>query len=122
MWTISIEYQFEAAHFLTKVPDGHKCKRLHGHNYVVVVECQSDTLDHRDFVIDYFDLRPIKQFLDENWDHRCLNDVVPVETTVENLTAYLWRKFKPQFECLSAIEIRETPTTRCRFEGKEGDI
>ena len=27
------EFTFEAAHHLPNVPDGHKCKRLHGHSW-----------------------------------------------------------------------------------------
>ena len=29
------EYSFEAAHYLPRVPAGHKCSRMHGHSYVV---------------------------------------------------------------------------------------
>ncbi|MFW2389327.1 MAG: 6-pyruvoyl trahydropterin synthase family protein, partial [Polyangiales bacterium] len=31
------EFRFEAAHLLPNVPEGHKCKRLHGHSYRVRV-------------------------------------------------------------------------------------
>ncbi|WP_449406783.1 6-pyruvoyl trahydropterin synthase family protein [Mucilaginibacter humi] len=27
------QFTFDAAHFLPKVPDGHKCRALHGHTY-----------------------------------------------------------------------------------------
>src|ERR1700749_243950 len=30
-------YRFEAAHFLPKVPAGHKCARMHGHSYSIEV-------------------------------------------------------------------------------------
>lgn len=59
MHIIGIEYQFEAGHYLTGLPDTHKCTRPHGHNYVVIVEFRSETLDEVGFVIDYFDARPI---------------------------------------------------------------
>jgi hypothetical protein len=29
------EFRFEAAHLLPHVPDGHKCRRLHGHSFKV---------------------------------------------------------------------------------------
>ncbi|MFN6103662.1 MAG: 6-pyruvoyl trahydropterin synthase family protein, partial [Planctomycetaceae bacterium] len=31
------EFTFEAAHRLPHVPDGHKCSRLHGHSFRVIV-------------------------------------------------------------------------------------
>ena len=30
-------YRFEAAHYLPKVPAGHKCARMHGHSYAITV-------------------------------------------------------------------------------------
>lgn len=116
MHIIGIEYQFEAGHWLEGLPSDHKCTRPHGHNYVVIVEMSSETLDSVGFVIDYFDIRPIKDFIDTTWDHRMLNDVVNFNTTVENLACYLYERFKPTFPMLSAITIRETPTTFARYE------
>lgn len=115
MYRIGIAYQFESAHFLTDVPEGHKCSRMHGHNYVVEIEMASETLNRSGFVIDYFDIRPIKTFIDENWDHQVLNDVVDFNPTVENLAKFLFKKFKPHFPLLSAVTFRETPSTYCRY-------
>jgi len=39
-------FNFDAAHYLPHVPDGHKCKRLHGHSYWVRITCKGD-LDER---------------------------------------------------------------------------
>ena len=117
MYKIGIEYEFEAAHFLYGVPDTHKCSRMHGHNYVVIVELASETVDDYGFVLDYFDIKPIKTFIDEEWDHRVLNDVVSCNTTVENLAELLFTMFKPDFPQLSAITIKETPSTFARYEG-----
>ena len=35
--TIVREIRFEAAHFLPRTPEGHKCRNLHGHSYAVEV-------------------------------------------------------------------------------------
>jgi 6-pyruvoyltetrahydropterin/6-carboxytetrahydropterin synthase len=115
MYRIGIEYQFEAAHYLTGVSADHKCARLHGHNYVVVVELASETLNECGFVRDYFDIKPIKTFIDCQWDHRLLNEFVDCDTTVENLAKLLYDKFKPEFPDLSSITIKETPTTYCTY-------
>lgn len=62
-----------------------------------------------------FDI-PIKEYIDAEWDHRMLNDVVPFNTTVERLAEFLFKRFKPQFPLLSAITLKETPTTFARYE------
>ena len=30
-------FQIEAAHYLPNVPEGHKCRRLHGHSFCIEV-------------------------------------------------------------------------------------
>lgn len=116
MYKIGISYEFEAGHYLTGLPDTHKCTRQHGHNYVLIVELASEKLDDVGFVTDYFDIRPIKEYIDREWDHRMLNDIVDFNTTVENLACFLYKKFKPEFPMLSAITIKETPSTYARYE------
>jgi 6-pyruvoyltetrahydropterin/6-carboxytetrahydropterin synthase len=116
MFTIGLTFAFEAGHFLTGLPDTHKCTRQHGHNYLVEVEAKSDKLNAVGFVTDYFDLLPIKEWVDKNWDHRNLNDVVKFNPTVENLCHELFDIWKTKIPELSAITIRETPTTFARYE------
>jgi len=35
---------------------------------------------------------------------------------VENMSKYIFDKFKPQFPLLFAVEMSETPKTNCRYE------
>lgn len=70
---ISKTFAFAAAHRLTGLPEGHKCARVHGHNYVVEVRLASASLDRRTgFVLDYGDLAPFGAWLDAELDHRWL--------------------------------------------------
>src|SRR5262249_763895 len=48
-------YRFESAHRLPHVPDGHKCKNMHGHNYRIEVVI-SGKLDERGFVADFSEI------------------------------------------------------------------
>ena len=116
MFTIGISFNFEAGHFLTGLPDSHKCSRQHGHNYIVEIEAKSSTLNDVGFVIDYFDLLPIKLWVNDNWDHQNLNDVVMFNPTVELLAKELFEIWQPQIPMISAVTIRETPTTFARYE------
>lgn len=75
---VTRRYTFEAAHFLPKVPDGHKCKRPHGHNYEIDVSIYG-SVDEVGFVIDFWDLDKIVEPLVAMVDHRMLNDIAGLE-------------------------------------------
>jgi hypothetical protein len=70
MYTITKQFHFSASHVIEGLPEGHPCARLHGHNYIVELVLQAPTLDRIGFVVDYGDLRPFKQLLDTELDHR----------------------------------------------------
>ena len=42
MFRIRKEFHFSASHQLTHLPDDHQCARLHGHNYIVVIELAAE--------------------------------------------------------------------------------
>jgi 6-pyruvoyltetrahydropterin/6-carboxytetrahydropterin synthase len=48
-------YKFESAHHLPLLPEGHKCKNMHGHNYRIEVVVRG-TLDPRGFVMDFAEI------------------------------------------------------------------
>src|SRR6266404_5957498 len=45
-------YAFQAAHRLPNVPTGHKCGRMHGHGFEVIIHAKQD-LGKRDMGVDY---------------------------------------------------------------------
>ena len=121
MYTMSKEFSFSASHILEHLPEDHPCSRLHGHNYVVIVEFSSTHLDKVGFVIDYQAMQPIKRYIDCNLDHRHLNDVFSFNPTAELMAAHLFDIFKDLFQTplryrLFAVTVKETPKTTARFE------
>ena len=70
MYRISKEFHFSASHQLIGLPEDHQCARLHGHNYIVVVELTAETLNSHGFIRDYQDLTALKHYIDQNLDHR----------------------------------------------------
>jgi 7-carboxy-7-deazaguanine synthase len=70
MFTISKKFEFSASHQLVGLPDDHPCSRLHGHNYTIEVELQSDGVDETGFVVDYRELDVVKRWIDDILDHR----------------------------------------------------
>ncbi len=115
MYTISKQFSFSASHQLTQLPETHQCHRLHGHNYVVELELQAETLDEFGFVVDYTELRPFKQMLDEHLDHRHLNEVLDVPPTAENLAKWLFDRARKAWPQTVAVRVKETPTTCAEY-------
>jgi 6-pyruvoyltetrahydropterin/6-carboxytetrahydropterin synthase len=61
---------FAAAHFLT-LP-GHRCERLHGHNYRAGVTVQGDLDPQNWYVVDFIALKTLMKQLTDELDHRVL--------------------------------------------------
>jgi 6-pyruvoyltetrahydropterin/6-carboxytetrahydropterin synthase len=85
-------YRFESAHFLPNVPQGHKCRSLHGHNYRVEIVVRG-SLDERGFVKDFAEIDDEITPLLKRVDHRLLNDVEGLENpTAEIIAAWFFER------------------------------
>lgn len=115
MFTITKEFAFSAAHHLHGLPDGHQCSRDHGHNYVVTVELASSELHPPGFVMDYGDMAPLKQYVDDALDHHNLNDLLPFNPTAENLCRWLFDLCQSWGWPVSGVGVSETPKTHAWY-------
>lgn len=116
MYTITKEFHFSASHQLKALPVTHQCARLHGHNYVVVIELKSQDLTAHGFVRDYLDLAPLKAYIDERFDHRHLNDVLGDDmVTAERLAKHFHDWCKARWPEVSAARVSETPKTWAEY-------
>lgn len=50
---------------------GH-CSRIHGHNWSIEVIFQCKSLDENGFVVDFGNLKFLRDWIDDNLDHACL--------------------------------------------------
>ena len=116
MYTISKKFHFSASHYLMKLPEDHPCSKIHGHNYVVKVECRNAKLNDVGFIIDYRELQPIKDWIDNNIDHKHLNDIFEFNPTAENMAEYFYYTFHSLIWQVTAVEVSETDKTNCRYE------
>jgi 6-pyruvoyltetrahydropterin/6-carboxytetrahydropterin synthase len=116
MYKISKQFAFSASHILNGLREGHPCGRMHGHNYVVTLHLRATTLDSHGFVRDYRDLDVVKNYINDNLDHRHLNDIIPYTPTAENIARFLYEEFSDKLPELYAVEISETPQTSCVYE------
>lgn len=53
---ITQSFFFEAAHRLPKVPQTHRCFRMHGHSYRIDMELEGEVDPETGFIIDFFDV------------------------------------------------------------------
>lgn len=109
-------FEFSAAHSLSKVSECHKCKNLHGHNYLVQIECESSNLDEKDMVVDFDDIKSIVKPLIESLDHQYINSVVGYDNTTSEWLCHWFDKQISDSLPISAIEVWETPTCGARLE------
>ncbi|MCZ4100780.1 6-carboxytetrahydropterin synthase QueD [Streptomyces sp. H39-C1] len=113
------EFTFEAAHRLPKVPEGHKCARLHGHSYKVIVHVEAPVDPEAGWVMDFGDVKRAFQPLEAQLDHYYLNEIEGLENpTSEVLARWLWGRLQPTLPALSALTVRETCTSGCTYRGE----
>ena len=112
------EFTFEAAHMLPRLPDGHKCKRLHGHSFRVRIYAEGEEDPQLNWVVDFADIRKAFEPILQQLDHYYLNEIEGLENpTSEVLAKWIWRHLKPDLPILSKVEVGETCTTGCVYEG-----
>lgn len=115
MYRITKKFYFSASHIIEGLPSTHKCSRLHGHNYLVELVLQTDALDRYGFVVDYNDLGPFKDVIDNELDHRHLNDVLPGATSTEAIAKWLYGRAKEMWPQVSKVRVSETEKTWAEY-------
>ena len=112
------DFRFEAAHFLPNVPQGHKCRRMHGHSFRATVRVTGPVDPRTGWVMDYADITAAFEPLRLELDHRSLNDVEGLgNPTSENVARWIWERLKLALPLLSSVTVHETCTARCTYKG-----
>jgi len=112
-------FRFEAAHALPNAPEGHKCRRVHGHNYRVDVHVYGEVDPTTGWLIDFGEVKKVVDPLIERLDHRYLNDVEGLENvTSELLAKWLWDRLRDVLPPLSAVAVWESDASRCIYRGQ----
>lgn len=110
---IAKAFEFDAAHWLPLVADGHKCKRMHGHTYRVEVVCAGE-LDARGMVVDYAEIEAAWEPLAQRLDHRVLNDVAGLgNPTSEVLADWIAVSLAVSLPSLARVRVYESSSTWC---------
>lgn len=122
MYRITKQFAFSASHQLKGVPDHHPCARLHGHNYIVEIELSGETLNGAGFIRDYLELAALKDYIDDQLDHRHLNEVLGDDlVTAERLARHLFDWAAERWPEVSAMRVSETPKTWAEYRPAQGE-
>ena len=110
-------FRFEAAHQLPNVGPGHKCGRMHGHGFEVILHADQD-IGQRDMGLDFDHLAACWAPIHAECHHACLNDIPGLENpTSEVIAGWIWRRLKPQLPELSWVTVYETASSGCSHDG-----
>jgi 6-pyruvoyltetrahydropterin/6-carboxytetrahydropterin synthase len=111
------------------------CRHPHGHNAVVEIEIQSATLDRRNMVTDFSDIKQVmKTWIDRELDHKMiLRSDDPLTTalkdmgepifeldsnpTVERIARLIFDVSREQGLPVTRITVWETPTSWATYTG-----
>jgi len=84
-----------------------KCQNIHGHNWIIIIFCKSETLNKNGMVIDFTE---IKKLISEKLDHKNLNDVLDFNPTAENMAKWCVEKIPTAYKC-TVIESKDNEAT-----------
>ena len=112
------EFTFEAAHRLPNVPKEHKCARLHGHSFRVVLHVDGPIGGTTGWVMDFADIASSFQPILERLDHNYLNEIEGLENpTSERLAVWIWDRLFSSLHGLCQVVVFETGNAGCIYRG-----
>lgn len=122
LWRLTVRSDFSAAHALRHYEG--KCENLHGHNYLVEMVVEGETLTPDTELVADFSL--LKKELKAELtiiDHCNLNEIPPfdvINPSAENLAHYLYQNMKRRISKLPirmySITVGETPLQSATYQ------
>jgi 6-pyruvoyltetrahydropterin/6-carboxytetrahydropterin synthase len=112
------QFTFDSAHHLPHVPEGHKCKNVHGHTYRLTLYFEGPLHPQLGWVEDFAVIKKVVKPVIETLDHKNLNEIDGLENpTCEIIGVWIWDRVKPMIPSLSRLELNETPTSGVVYRG-----
>ena len=108
MYYVRKRLEVSAAHRLDLSYES-KCTSLHGHNWIIIVECRAEELNS-DRMVEDFTL--IKNKIMNLLDHKVINDVIPFNPTAENIARWVVDSIPTCYRC----EVQESEGNMAAYE------
>lgn len=102
MYRLQYKTTFSAAHQLQTAYSKECNDSLHGHNWIVEVNIEVEQL-RNDMVIDFKKIKEIVHTL----DHKNLCDILPFQTTAENIAKHIHNEICKEADGLVSITVWE---------------
>ena len=124
MYSIRVEAEFAAAHFLSSYHG--KCEKIHGHNYRIRLWIRSPELNDGGMVLDFSLLKKALKTVLERLDHSNLNDMEVFQNnpSAERIARYIFGKIHEKLPELGVnakpwrVDVFETSTSMARYEAE----
>ena len=114
MYQISVERDFDAAHYLRGYQG--KCEAVHGHRFRVVVKVRASVVNDIGLAYDFTELKRHLGDVLSRFDHTCLNDIPPfdeINPSSENIASTIYDELKLKLSgapvSMSYVEVWESP-------------
>ena len=108
MYRIKKTIEVSASHKLETTYET-KCNRLHGHNWIITIYCQSEKLDENGMVIDF---STVKSLVKDKLDHQNLNEILPFNPTAENIAKWVCDQVPHCYK----VEVCESQRNTAEYE------
>jgi len=108
-------FRFEAAHRLLDFPEDHKCHRMHGHSYKVLVVLKGE-VSNNGTLTDFANIaREWQTRCFSKLDHQYLNNVMNLRnTTAELISMWIYDQLSPMFS-LDKVVVWETENAYAEY-------
>lgn len=85
------------------------CERLHGHNWIITVQCRAKSLNENGMVVDF---KAIKEAIHGRLDHQNLNEILPFNPTAENIAKWICDQFPQCYR----VDVQESEGNVATYE------